>query len=810
MAQAQPRGLAGFLTGPSAGEPVDIALDHIRNHALPAGQPGTPPACVVTGCNTSPHNRVTHVYMRQVIGGLEVYGADLSIHVGRHGEVLSMKSRFLPLLPPASAKAARRVTPREAVAAAAGHLGLGLTGDLLVLESRGGIQAETVLSGGGISRHEIPVKKMWQPGEDGILHLVWNFHIRTNDGRHWWNVNVDAQSGEIRYLDDWVWNAAYRAFRLPLESPAEGSTTLHADAHDPLASPFAWHDTNGIPGSEHTDTRGNNVSAQLDIVADNVADFRPSGGVGLTFDFPLNLSLDPAQNAPASVANLFYVNNVLHDIHYRYGFTESAGNFQMNNYGKGGAGGDPLQADAQDGSDFNNAEMFSPPDGFSPRMQMFVWLQGGENLTVQSPPAIAGDYFVGVAAFGPRLTSGGITGTVVQALDPPDPPLNSATDACSPMTNGLALAGNIALIDRGECFFVEKVKRAQDAGAIAVLVVNHEGDAIVTMGGDDPTITIPSLFLGQFDGDALKAELANGVVVHMTSSTALDSSLDNGIIIHEYGHGVSTRLTGGPANSGCLSLPQSGGMGEGWSDWWSLALTATSNDTPVTARGVGTYVVRDVPGGPGIRRFPYSTDTAINPLTYGDIFGLFDEHDIGEVWCVALWDMYWNLVEKFGFDPDFYLGSGGNNLALQLVMDGLKLQPCNPTFLEARDAILMADLVNNAGDNTCLLWQAFAGRGMGANALDGGSALSTSVTEDFSVPAACIPAAISAVTAGVDNVSITWQAASGAVYGIEQNADLVSGSWIPVAGPITANTTTAGATITNPVPMQNFLRVVNQ
>jgi hypothetical protein len=178
-------------------------------------------------------------------------------------------------------------------------------------------------------------------------------------------------------------------------------------------------------------------------------------------------------------------------------------------------------------------------------------------------------------------------------------------------------------------------------------------------------------------------------------------------------------------------------MAEGWSDWWALALTAVPGESGADPRGIATYLVGQSSEEPGIRRFPYSTDLAINPLTLGDTAISFRVHDTGEIWAVTLWELYWMLVAVHGFDPDLYAGNGGNNLALQLVMDGLKIQPCSPTFMEARDAILSADLVNSDGQNRCPLWAAFAKRGMGVNAQDGGSADSQSVTEDFELPQEC-------------------------------------------------------------------------
>jgi cysteine-rich repeat protein len=152
------------------------------------------------------------------------------------------------------------------------------------------------------------------------------------------------------------------------------------------------------------------------------------------------------------------------------------------------------------------------------------------------------------------------------------------------------------------------------------------------------------------------------------------------------------------------------------------------------------YLIGEPPSGPGIRHYSYSTDLGIDPLTYADIASLDPPHGVGEVWAAALWEMYWNLVGVYGFDPDLALGAGGNEIALGLVVDALALQPCEPTFLDARDAILSADSLADAGANRCLIWAAFAKRGMGASAADGGASTSVAVTEAFDVPAECTPA----------------------------------------------------------------------
>ena len=133
-------------------------------------------------------------------------------------------------------------------------------------------------------------------------------------------------------------------------------------------------------------------------------------------------------------------------------------------------------------------------------------------LRVNSPAGIAGTYEVGLATFGSSLTASGVTGNVIQALDPADGAGPTMGDACSPLTNAAAVAGNIALVDRGTCGFVVKVKNAQDAGAIAVIVAdNVAGGPPAGLGGTDPTITIPSVRITLADGNTLKANLATGV-----------------------------------------------------------------------------------------------------------------------------------------------------------------------------------------------------------------------------------------------------------------------------------------------------------
>lgn len=215
-----------------------------------------------------------------------------------------------------------------------------------------------------------------------------------------------------------------------------------------------------------------------------------------------------------------------------------------------------------------------------------------------------------------------------------------------------------------------------------------------------------------------------------------DGDFDSGIIAHEYGHGISIRLTGGPSNVGCLWSGEAGGMGEGWGDFWAVALRMRASYNRTKDFPMGDYSA-----GRGIRPYPYSTSLITNPHKYSSIkgFGYSGVHAKGAVWASILFDVYWSFVDAHGFDADWTsitkkrksnLALSGNQIIVQLVVDGLKLQPCNPTFVDARDAIVMADEVAFNGEHACLLWKSFAKRGLGVGAKKGG-------TDGFDVPAEC-------------------------------------------------------------------------
>ncbi len=516
--------------------------------------------------------------------------------------------------------------------------------------------------------------------------------------------------------------SSYNVYALPTESPTHGPRQIVNEPASSVASPFGWHDINGMPGAEFTITRGNNVWAKEDTRGINdVNGFAPDGTSTLNFDFPLDFASGPFNYQEAAITNLFYTSNMMHDIWFQHGFDESAGNFQAKNYSGLGNERDFVVADAQDGSGFNNANFGTPQDGFSPRMQMFLWSppgdSGSDRLDILNG-SLTGEYFGLGATFGNRLSSSDpLTGSLKLAIDA----TGDIYDACQPLTNIPAINGNIAVLRRGECEFGFKVLAVQNAGAIAAIVVNNvPGDPIVMgPGALGDSVSIPSIMVSQSLGESIITAIENGenITVDLLGpdlTNFIDGDFDNGIIAHEYGHGISNRLTGGPSAVFCLQNNEQ--MGEGWSDWFGLMVTMKASDLPETGRGIGTFAISQPVSGGGIRPARYSTDFAENGFTYNASNSLAQPHGIGFVWATALWDLTWAYIDKYGFDSDLYNGTGGNNRIMKLVIDGLKLQPCLPGFIDGRDALLAADMATTGGEDQCMIWEVFAARGLGYNA----------------------------------------------------------------------------------------------
>ena len=801
-----------FLTAPSNADPLEITLDYLRTQRLAMGvlEEDINNARVL---DRTESNGITHLYLYQHINGLKVHNAMINANVTHDGRLINLGNRFVSGPARAVNTFEATIDAQQAIELVAGDLGL-TTSRLGITSGPNGISREMTFNSGGISKSDIPAHLVLYPTEDSI-RLAWNLVVDQVNSDDWWHILVDAVDGQILLKRNWTiydhwpagtkarahakrqsaptapfWEQAaklggdgssYFVVPFPFESPNHGNLALVSEPADPVASPFGWHDTDGVAGAEFTITRGNNVHAYPDRDGnDQPNGGEPDGGQTLTFNIVPNFEQNPVDYLEAATVNLFYWNNIVHDILAHNGFDEASGNFQETNYSGQGLGSDYVNAQSQsnaDGGSTNNANFSTPSDGFNPRMRMFEWTSPA-SVTVNSPSSIAGVYIAGGASFGAPLDDTGIGGELELVND----------GSASPSTGCNQLigftAGKVAVIDRGGCEFGIKVLNAENAGAIAAIVVNNQGDGLTTMGpgANGGSVTISSLFLGQSHGELIKGELQNTVNATLRQSAdRRDSDYDNGVIAHEYGHGISNRLVGGPSNVSCLGGDEQ--QGEGWSDFFGLALTAEAHHQAGDPRGVGTYPSFEPTDGPGIRQFPYSTDMNVNPVTYDHLkTGVSIPHGVGHAWNTMLWDVYWAFVEEYGFDPDLYNGNGGNNMAIQLVNEGMKMGLCSPTFVDSRDAILAADMALFSGNNQCLIWGAFARRGLGVDA-DGGSAGSiTDGTENFDLPSTCcLSAAItdqpeSAIACSGDTVTFTV-AASGTepTYQWQRNGQDIAG-----------------------------------
>ncbi|MDD5151579.1 MAG: T9SS-dependent M36 family metallopeptidase [Flavobacterium sp.] len=764
---------------------------------------------------TSEGTKITNYYIVQRYQGIEIFNAQSNISM-KDGNVIAIGNKFKKNIDKKINAIAPTISVLDAIASAYSHLGIKVPATFSIVET---INDKSFKLSDGIQEGFISAKLVYQSVADSKLKLAWAFQFYSPDGKHLWDLRIDALNGLILEKNDLVISCnfgkakkdiypsnypfnfienkikktaitsvlantgSYRVIPYNYESPNHSPFQLISSPSDVLASPNGWHNANTKTGNiatlKYTFTRGNNVFVQEDANGDDGTGISPDGGTLLNFDFPYGgQTLQPTAYTSAASTNLFYMANIMHDVWYQYGFNEASGNFQKNNYGRGGSTSeDYVLADSQDGysqssATLNNANFATPNDGTSPRVQMYLWTYGApptEYINVNSPGSIAGprvattNVFEGTDQIPVPVAPNGITSNLVLYQNNPTPP--GYNSACQSPINASALIGKIALIKRGGCNFNLKVKNAQDAGAIAVIMMDSipNNPSRLSMSSTGILgITIPAVFVTKEIGDVFIAEMSNGPVnvkLEVPANLYLyaDGDFDNGIIAHEYAHGISNRLTGGRLNSSCLTSPEQ--MGEGWSDWVALMMQIKDGDVGGTAKGIATYAINEVTTGGGIRNYPYSTNMAINPLTFADTngktvmdtnsnsvtFGLeiVEPHDTGEVWAATLWDLTWAYIGKYGFSSNIYTGTGGNNKVMQLVINAMKMQPCNPSYIEARDAIIAADQAATGGQDYCMIWKVFARRGLGVNASSGDNAgdktniaAINDQVEDFIEPAA--------------------------------------------------------------------------
>jgi len=312
----------------------------------------------------------TFLQYAQTVGGLKVFEGGVQVAVNRNGEVLSVREGFL--VDGQSADLSPAVGENDAIVKAFANVGRSIDSSLVETRARGeksesasfanplGTQLEDVLS-------ELNVLRVGNSAK-----LAWHIYAEIGPDE-WYESLVDAHSGELLLRHNlYVFDAQGTVYT---EAPDKGARQLVSFVGDTVINTsFGWMGTATV-------TTGNNVEAYLDTNADNAPDNNNGSGLSVghassatqDFTFPFSTAVDPRTQQAAVVTNLFYYNNVMHDFSYTLGFTETSGNFQTNNYGRGGIGNDSVRAEAQDGSGTNNANFATPPDGQRPRMQQYLF-----------------------------------------------------------------------------------------------------------------------------------------------------------------------------------------------------------------------------------------------------------------------------------------------------------------------------------------------------------------------------------------------------------------------------------------------------
>ena len=629
------------------------------------------------------------IYLQQSYNGIPVYN-QIQTLAFKNGVLVSNAGSRLPNLDSKLATASKTpsITAETAIRTAFANKKISI--NTALMGSKMAVRQQYDFGKLDVTHEKVTAELIWIPLNDGkSVQLAWQVFFAPISSSDYWLLSVNAATNQVIHelnltvfcnfdhsdnhthdgtceknsnatavknlnftlnpknttLSPLIINgASYRVIPYPAESP------LHAGgAPDLRTNPWTLSPGNATSLKWHSDgandfnyTRGNNVWAYHDRSNQNTPDQNRSalsttGPDPLTFNFVPDFTVTPIQTTPIenqqfNITNLFYWNNIIHDLMYQYGLDEVSGNFQFNNQGRGGLGNDAVRAEAQDGGGTNNANFSTPADGGSGRMQMYLW-------------------------------------------------------------NG------------------------------------------------NP----------QKDGD-----------------------VDNGIIVHEFGHGISNRLAGGPSQAGCVSNAEQ--MGEGWSDYYGLMATQDWANSLLTdgfnkPRGIGTYAVNQAPTGLGIRSQRYCTNFAVNNRTYGSsIPGTNQQHSRGEIWCATLWDMTWNIINQVGsINPDLFnaTGIGGNSIAMKLVTEGLKLQPCNAGFIDGRNAILQADQILYNGAYRCAIMTAFARRGMGFDASQGSANATNDQTPGFSTVESVL-ALTQNVTQQLEGLNITYtnRVSAGACSGL--------------------------------------------
>ncbi|KAJ9050443.1 hypothetical protein DSO57_1014449 [Entomophthora muscae] len=301
---------------------------------------------------TSSSTGVSHVYLRQKVDGKEVFNGDMNINV-KDGVIVSYGDSFYRC---SGVKTGFPDHVSPAPQAMWDFL------SMVGIEQTDPIEEETM----DFAARDLMLKNIsqslnsqaraqlgWiQTAARGLVP-VWDLQVELHD--NYYHGHISTNQSQMLALADWRSHMQYRAAISYASDTSHPARVLVTDPHDPTTSPLGWHNTGSFFSSG---TLGNNA-----VVMHNKKYIIEYNG---NFDYSFDPNTHPSNSSSAAVTNLFYWINKLHDLFYHYGFNENAGNFQTNNFGRGGLGNDAVLVYAQDEENFNNAFFTTPPDGLPP------------------------------------------------------------------------------------------------------------------------------------------------------------------------------------------------------------------------------------------------------------------------------------------------------------------------------------------------------------------------------------------------------------------------------------------------------------
>lgn len=667
------RSTTGALSGPLPGRNgSDIVRNFVTANSDMYGLSAKDIATLkIGGESLSGGSGMRMVRVEQVVNGLPVFQSDTRFILDAEGRVFRSTGLMIPNATATKIDFSGLISAEEALTRAMSSVAIQVdTAQATLVESNiNGTEVEVVANNSNIAGN-VTSKLVYFPLAPGILVPAWSQVTFTTGSGDWYTL-VDASSGKLLWRKNIRANVSTHDARFRVYVQADGTT--------PADSPAPLSPSNATVGSN---TQPPGISPTI------VSMFTAMSAVASP-----NGWIDDCPGGVCTAAQTQTIGNNVHAY--------------LDRVGGAGAGGanqpDTAASSVLDG----DGKPMGNPDANS-RNRDFLGTTPRDFQTNYLPPPQGGN-----PEAGQTPTGNGNNGTL---------PVDQFRRG---MITQLFYVSNWYHDKLFLLGFDEAAGNFQNTNFSGM---GLGGDRILAE-GQDSSSTDNSNFSTPPDGQSGRAQMFRFI----GPTVDRDGSLDTEVLIHELTHGMTNRLVG---NAAGLVWDPGVGMGEGWSDFYALSLLNNTNaDDPngnyaysayssYKLFGITTFTDNYVYG----RRFPYTTNNSVNPLTWADaddytnnlsggiapdpigfnIAGAGEVHNVGEIWALTLWEVRSRIIAANGGSVPT-----GNQIMLQLVTDALKMTPNNPTYVDARDALIDADCATNSCANEQSIWDGFADRGLG-------------------------------------------------------------------------------------------------